>query len=115
MGECRLWRGVASRDAVHLAGDVAGLLRGQQHVGGGDLGWLSGPAERRLAAERDQVLLARPATHLERRPEWTRGNRVHADAASGKLLCERLGKGDVARLGLSVVEERWGRIIALDG
>src|SRR5215217_9070963 len=82
-----------ARRTEHLAGRITGLVGGQKHVQGCNLGRLPWPSSDGFAlSERHDHALRLTAAHLQRRPKRSGCDRIDTDAFWAKLLCERLGK-----------------------
>src|SRR5690606_371428 len=79
-------------DGESLPEDVARLRRGEEDVGGRELGRLPGPAERGAPAELGEVLGRLPVGGLQRRPDRAGGDGVDPDALGGELLGQTLGE-----------------------
>jgi len=60
----------------HLARHVAGVFAGEEQEGGRDLIGLAGTAHRGLLSEVFELLLARAAAGIERRPDRSRRHRI---------------------------------------
>ncbi|HLU35131.1 MAG TPA: hypothetical protein VKZ61_05115, partial [Thermomicrobiales bacterium] len=94
----------AAGDGDDLAGDVAGIVGGEEDVGGGELGGLAGASERCVLAERLLHLLVHGRDD-ERGPDRARSDGVDADALFDDLLLEGAGEGDNAALGRRIVDK----------
>src|SRR5215203_4812929 len=86
------------------AGDVGGILAGEEQEGRRDLARLAGALHRRLGAEARDVLGVEGRGD-ERRPDRPRRDAVHPDALLDELLRERAGEGDDRALRGAVVEK----------
>ncbi len=78
--------GVAAGDAVDFAGDVGGVVGGEEDVGGGEFGGLAGACERCIAAEGFEFFGGLAAAGLEWGPDGARGDAVDADATGDELF-----------------------------
>src|SRR5215204_570121 len=98
---------LGGRGAVRVqdrAGDVGGILAGEEQEGRRDLARLAGALHRRLGAEARDVLGVEGRGD-ERRPDRPRRDAVHPDALLDELLRERAGEGDDRALRGAVVEK----------
>src|SRR5215204_7481652 len=86
------------------AGDVGGILAGEEQEGRRDLARLARALHRRLGAEARDVLRVEGRGN-ERRPDRPRRDAVHPDALIDELLRQRTGEGDDSALRGAVVEK----------
>src|SRR5436190_21150924 len=88
----RVQLGLSIHDAAairmkHLTGYVGGIFRSQKHKTGGDFLRLAGAAQRCIGTKY-RHFIGRERRWDQRRPNWSRRDRVHPDL----LVCEGLGQ-----------------------
>src|SRR5690606_6730606 len=89
----------------HLPRHIGGILAGEKEESGSDLVRLPRPPHRRILAELLELFGTRTAAGIERGPDRSGGNRVHANAVFDQVLTERTGEGSDRPLAGAVVEQ----------
>ena len=84
----------------HLAGYVGGIFRSEKHKTGGDFFRLAGASQRCIGTKR-RHLIGREGRRNQRRPNWSRRNRVYPNL----LVRERLGQRPSESDDRALVEE----------
>src|SRR5689334_25177730 len=98
-------RGIAAVGVQDLSGHVARILAGEEQEGGRDFVRLARAADRRVLAKVLEMLGRLPAEGVERSPDRTRRNAVHADAFLDEVLGEGARERSDRSLRCAVVEQ----------
>lgn len=101
----------------HLAGHVAGVVRGQEHIAGGNLAGLARPKHGHLggAGAEGAHLLRREGRWDQRRPDGAGGHGVHPDALLRQGKGQGTGEGHDGPFCGAVVDEVLVPLVSGDG
>src|SRR5207245_9426667 len=77
----------------HLTGYVGGIFRSEKDKTGGDFFGLTGPAQRCIGTK-CRHFIGREGRWDQRRPNWSRRNRVYSDLPYREGLGQRTSEGN---------------------
>src|SRR6266516_59694 len=107
-------RRLAPVDGEHRAGDVGGVIGGEEGRRRGEFRWLRQPADRHRLAEAPHLVLGHHAPE-HRRGRRARRDRVHPDALRRVIDRHRLGQHGDAALRRDVGHVAGGRVVRAGG